>query len=188
MAANIKRPLPIVLMSWPSTVTDADLTRWITAAKVSVSNVSRPARSGLTFHGKLVSSRFVSYRVVPFVSTLERLRKQCSRICQDVRKRNRIVLIYPWGSIRGLHRTCTDDKWQLRYCTRAWSEVERQPVGVFSALAPSSIRERPPSRSPRNRTRSLAPVLPPSPPAIKSPLPRRPHPLPTIRLEARPST
>ena len=33
MAAKIRRPLPIVEISWPSTVTDADFTLWITAKR-----------------------------------------------------------------------------------------------------------------------------------------------------------
>jgi hypothetical protein len=32
IAAKIKRPLPMVEMSWPSTVTDADFTLWMMAA------------------------------------------------------------------------------------------------------------------------------------------------------------
>ena len=31
MAAKIRRPLPMVEISWPSTVTEADLTLWMTA-------------------------------------------------------------------------------------------------------------------------------------------------------------
>jgi hypothetical protein len=31
MAASTSRPLPIVEISWPSTVTEADFTRWMTA-------------------------------------------------------------------------------------------------------------------------------------------------------------
>ena len=34
-AANTNRPLLMVEMSWPSTVTEADLTRWITAVQSS---------------------------------------------------------------------------------------------------------------------------------------------------------
>lgn len=49
-AAKTKRPLPMVLMSSPSTVTEADFTRWITAGSWSVVCCYGLASGCLTLH------------------------------------------------------------------------------------------------------------------------------------------
>lgn len=54
MAAKIKRPFPIVDMSCPSTVTDADFTRWMTAGIVRHWTEKWHRRSCLTLHGSWV--------------------------------------------------------------------------------------------------------------------------------------